>query len=100
MKIASLVAGHHKDACSAYKNGTIRGVAVLIYSPTKKTFFSSGMGLDHMNNHQTMEANPNRLFTHQILHDIIRFHFTERAAAQYKSHDNPMHKVFGGMPPL
>jgi hypothetical protein len=97
MQIAELLPRYKKETCSRYK-GVIRGVAALVYSPTKTTFSSYGMGLDHMNNHVTMEANRNRLFTHQHLHDIIQFHLTDRARKQYSEHNNPMHRVFGGMP--
>ena len=97
MKMASLVPKYKQESCSRY-SGTIRGVAVLIYSPTKTTFFSGGMGMDHMNNHVFLEANTNRRFTHQRLYDIIQFHYTERAAAQYRAHNDPMHRVSGGLP--
>ena len=83
------------QSCSRYK-GIIRGVAILIYSPTKSTFSTMGMGMDRLNGAQVMEANENRRFTHQLLYDIIQFHKTERAERQYKEHNDPMHRVFGG----
>lgn len=95
MKIAKLLPKYKVDTCKRYK-GNIRGVAVLVYSPTKSTFSSMGMGMDHMNGQQVMEANPNRKFTPQLLYDIIKFHGTDRAERQYKNHDNPMHRTFGG----
>lgn len=95
MKIAKLLPEYKVQSCSRYK-GTIRGVAILVYSPTESTFSSMGMGLDHMNGQQVIEANRNRRFTPQLLYDIIQFHKTDRAERQYKNHDNPMHRVFGG----
>lgn len=94
MKIAHLLPRYKVQKCSRDK-GIIRGVAVLVYSPMKSTFMSYGMGMDHMNNQQVVEANQNRRFTHQLLYDIIRFHKTDRAENQYKSHDNP-NRVMGG----
>lgn len=96
MAIATLLPKYKVQSCSRYK-GIIRGVATLIYSPTKSTFSTSGMGMDHMDGHQTIEANANRRFTPQLLYDVIEFHHTTEAERQYKAHDNPMHRVFGGL---
>lgn len=37
-------------------------------------------------------------FSHQQLVDVLEFHQTPRACAQFERHDNPMHRMFGGMP--
>jgi hypothetical protein len=96
MKIARLLPPYERKKCSRYR-GIIRGVVVLVYSPMKSTFFTSGLGLDHLNNLQVVEANQNRRFTHKLLNDIIEFHKTDRADQQYEKHDNPMHRGFGGI---
>jgi len=95
MKIAKLLPKYKVESCSRYK-GIIRGVAILVYSPTKSTFSGPGLGMDYMDGQQIIEANTNRRFTPQLLYDIIQFHNTDRAEQQYKNHDNPMHRVFGG----
>jgi len=94
MTIAKLLPEYKVQSCSRYK-GIIRGVAILTYSPTKSTFKSMGLGLDHMNGQQVIEANENRHFTPQLLYDIIQFHETDRAERQYKNHNDPMHRTFG-----
>ena len=95
MQIAQLLPKYKVQSCSRYK-GIIRGVAILVYSPTKSTFGSSmGLGMEHMHGQQVIEANPNRRFTPQLLYDILQFHTTDRAKRQYNIHDDPMHRAFG-----
>eukprot|EP00548_Thalassiothrix_antarctica_P009304 CAMPEP_0194155682 /NCGR_PEP_ID=MMETSP0152-20130528/65512_1 /TAXON_ID=1049557 /ORGANISM="Thalassiothrix antarctica, Strain L6-D1" /LENGTH=250 /DNA_ID=CAMNT_0038862763 /DNA_START=35 /DNA_END=787 /DNA_ORIENTATION=- len=75
------------------KDLKLRGVCVLTYSPTKSTLMSSS-GFESQ---QMVESNPDRRFTHQQLYDIVKFHSSDAAKKQYKAHDNPLHRVFGGL---
>jgi hypothetical protein len=70
----------------------IRGACILVYSPMKTTF-----GGSHIPRTQTVEANEDRLFTHQELYNIIEFHQTNSARKQYKGHDNLVHRTLDGM---
>ena len=96
-KIANLLPIYERQQCSHY-NGVIRGVAILVYSPTNSTYSSfssvSSMGMNGQQ-FQFIESNENRRFTPQLLYDVIQFDKTDAAKRQYRSHDNPMHRVFG-----
>jgi hypothetical protein len=70
----------------------IRGVCILVYSPMKTTF-----GGSHVPRTQTVDANEDRIFTHQELYNIIEFHQTNSARKQYKGHDSPIHRTLDGM---
>ena len=77
----------------------IRGICVLVYSPMKSTLSGGGPGFEYLSQQQpTMAVDKNRRFSHQQLRDILNFHGTKDAKLQYQAHDNPMHRVFGGMP--
>lgn len=71
----------------------VRGACMLSYSPTKSTVSNGGS----TNVNVKMESSPDRLFTHQQLSNILEFHTLKKAKAQYKAHDNPMHRVLGGL---
>jgi len=96
-KTVNLLPMYERQQCSHY-NGVIRGVAILVYSPMNSTYSSfssvSSMGMNGQQ-FQFIESNENRRFTPQLLYDVIQFHKTDRAKRQYRSHDNPMHRVFG-----
>lgn len=75
------------------KGRPIRGVCVLVYSPMVSTLYSSTGPSS-----QVLPAqNANRHFSLQELRDVLKFQESPEGIAQYKAHDNPMHRVFGGM---
>ena len=55
----------------------IRGNCVLVYSP--------------------MITPESKMFTMAQLRDVIEFHGTQDADKMYDAHDNPYHRVFGGL---
>ena len=60
-----------------------RGTCILVYSP----MISGGKATSDIGAKFSLEE----------LRDVIHFHSTQEAREMYKSHDNPIHRVFGGM---
>lgn len=74
----------------SFRGKPIRGVCILVYSPMKSTFYSSGLP-------PMISGDPNRQFSLEQLREVLKFHTTKRARAQYKAHDRPMHRMFGDL---
>lgn len=65
----------------------MRGVVVLVYSPMTSV---SEMG-------STQSGQPGAQFSLEQMRELVHFHTTEAAREMYASHDNPMHRMFGGL---
>ena len=75
----------------------IRGACVLCYSPTASTF-DNPFNLESVPGDGTVmiSGNRDRLFSLQQMEKLLKFLHSKRARKQYKAHDNPIHRVFGG----
>ena len=95
----------HQKIDMAAKRNTIRGVCILLYSPTKSTIFSSGFGAPGMpgggpgpgGSDSTMSGNPDRSFSLEQIRHVLHFQRTPQGRRQYRNHDDPKHRVFGDM---
>jgi hypothetical protein len=101
MRIESLLPDYELSKVSTARAGRpFRGACVLIYSPIKSTSFSSEgapPGVGPPNGTQTVSGNADRLFSLQQLRKVLEFQESREGLIQYKKHDNPMHRMFGGM---
>merc|ERR1712179_483547 len=64
-----------------------RGACVLLYSP----MISFGT------NGNLPDSSEGLKFSINDMKNIIQFHSTDEATRMYASHDNPMHRMFGGL---
>ena len=98
-KMINLLPGYEKSKLGPYAKQPLRGVCVLIYSPMVSTTTSYGLppGMAPPPGTSTTSGNPNRRFSLEQLLGVLEFHESPAARAQYQSHDNPMHRMFGGM---
>jgi len=78
---------------------TPRGACVLVYSPMKmSTPQSFGIpGQDDVPTEMMTAGNPDRLFSLQQLLGTLSFQMSPEGRQQYEEHDDPMHRMFGGM---
>lgn len=77
---------------------TPRGPCVLVYSPmTSSVTFSGGMGMSKTQYAPMTSGPEGRLFSLKQLRGTLLFQESAEGRAQYRAHDNPMHRMFGGM---
>ena len=77
---------------------TPRGPCVLVYSPmTSSVMFGGGMGTSKTQYAPTTAGPEGRLFSLEQLRGTLLFQESAEGRAQYRAHDNPMHRMFGGM---
>jgi hypothetical protein len=92
---------HHKCSNIAREINKIRGVCILMYSPTAMTFGCSGFpgqeGQEYTESDPIMSGNSDRIFSLEQLRDVLHFQRTSHGRRQYQDHDNPMHRMYGGM---
>mmetsp|Transcript_30138 Transcript_30138/g.32463 ORF Transcript_30138/g.32463 Transcript_30138/m.32463 type:complete len:465 (-) Transcript_30138:86-1480(-) len=106
--IANVIANNvpdyeHQKIGLVAKRNTIRGVCILLYSPTKSTIFSSGFGAPGMpgggpgpgGSDPFLSGNPDRSFSLEQIRDVLHFQRTPQGRRQYRNHDDPKHRVFG-----
>ena len=72
-----------------------RGVCVLIYSPLTSMLFSSNSPGEMVSS--SLSGPENRRFPLHHLLDVLLFQESPEGRRQYELHDNPMHRVFGGI---
>ena len=95
----------HQKIGLAAKRNPIRGVCILLYSPTKSTIFSSGFDAPGMpgggpgpgGSTPIMSGNPDRSFSLEQIRHVLHFQRTPQGLHQYRNHDDPKHRVFGDM---
>ena len=80
-----------------YQNKTPRGPCVLVYSPMSSTTFYGGKGMPTTQVASTTSGNTNRRFSLEQLMGTLLFQESEEGRAQYRAHDNPMHRMFGDL---
>jgi hypothetical protein len=71
----------------------LRGACILVYSPLISGLVHNGISLG-----EYRSGEKDLRFSHQQLLEVLKFHQTLDARAQYKRHDNAMHRLFGGTP--
>lgn len=79
-KVAQLLPEYERQKVELPRDG-YRGACILVFSP--------------MN---TSSTPTNKRWSLNELRTVLHFHLCPDAAAQYNAHDNPMHRMFGGMP--
>eukprot|EP00978_Attheya_sp_CCMP212_P016853 scaffold44492_cov56-Attheya_sp.AAC.1 len=101
--IAKLLPSYEISKASSYSSGKpIHGPCVFMYSPTKSSFFGSSNAPVPVPNLQPgfMSSNANKQWSLESLQHALQYHMTSDAEDAYRLHDNPMHRVFGGIPQM
>eukprot|EP00485_Elphidium_margaritaceum_P006112 CAMPEP_0202703138 /NCGR_PEP_ID=MMETSP1385-20130828/16019_1 /ASSEMBLY_ACC=CAM_ASM_000861 /TAXON_ID=933848 /ORGANISM="Elphidium margaritaceum" /LENGTH=260 /DNA_ID=CAMNT_0049360931 /DNA_START=32 /DNA_END=814 /DNA_ORIENTATION=- len=92
--IENLLPGYELGKISGSRIGPIRGICVLVYSPTMSSLTSS---FGPAPTGVIISDSRDRLFSLSELRDVLAFQDSPAARAQYKAHDNHMHRMFGGL---
>eukprot|EP00918_Siedleckia_nematoides_P011095 GHVU01024271.1.p1 GENE.GHVU01024271.1~~GHVU01024271.1.p1 ORF type:complete len:251 (-),score=30.57 GHVU01024271.1:714-1466(-) len=78
--------------------GAYRGTCMLVYSPMKMNISGNmNMACGKEVDMTGVSGPAGQRFTLRQLREVLFFHTTDAAIKLYSSHDNPYHRVFGGM---